>query len=50
MGYQNNNSSNNNSNPNQTINHKPQQKKFKRKRTYNQILEESMFIESEREI
>jgi len=49
MGYQNINSSNNNSNLNQAINHKPQQKKFKRKRTYNQMLEESISIESESE-
>lgn len=49
MGYQNSNSSNNNLNLNQTINHKPQQKKFKRKRIYNKMLEESMSIESESE-
>ena len=49
MGYQNSNRSNNNSNLNQTINHKPQQKKFKRKKTYNQMLKESMSIESESE-
>ena len=47
IDFQNSKSSKLNSNPNQTINHKAHQKKYKRKRTYNQMLEESMSIESE---